>query len=88
MTAPAASRHIRLATMSATRNALAISVSVGLTAPIDGKKLALTPYLSANNDIVWRCGSAAAPTSASLDTSVTLGTTDVSAQYLPGACHL
>ncbi len=33
---------IRLATMSATRSALAISVSVGLTAPIDGKKLAST----------------------------------------------
>lgn len=54
---------------------------------IDGKKLALTPYLSANNDIVWVCGAATAPSSASLPTGVTAGTTDVAAQYLPGACH-
>ena len=54
---------------------------------INGATLALTPYLSGNNDIVWRCGQAPAPTSASLRSSVTAGTTTVSVQYLPGACH-
>jgi type IV pilus assembly protein PilA len=54
---------------------------------INGSTLNLTPYLSANNDIVWRCGQAAAPTSASLDASVTYVASTVSVQYLPGACH-
>jgi type IV pilus assembly protein PilA len=54
---------------------------------INGSTLALTPYLSANNDIVWVCGVATAPTTASLDPSAAVGTTNVSAQYLPGACH-
>jgi type IV pilus assembly protein PilA len=71
----------------------AITVTYSNTTPyvankaIDTKTLALTPYLSANNDIVWVCGAATAPTSASLDASVTAGTTDVAIQYLPGACH-
>jgi type IV pilus assembly protein PilA len=54
---------------------------------IDGKTLGLTPYLSANNDIVWVCGAATAPTTASLPTGVTALPGTVSAQYLPGACH-
>jgi type IV pilus assembly protein PilA len=54
---------------------------------IDKATLALTPYLSKNNDIVWVCGQATAPTTATLDASVNLGTTNVSVQYLPGACH-
>jgi type IV pilus assembly protein PilA len=54
---------------------------------IDTQTLGLTPYLSANNDVIWVCGSAAIPTSASLDTSVTLVGTSVSAQYLPSTCH-
>jgi len=71
----------------------AITVTYSNTAPyvanaaIAGKKLALTPYLSANNDIIWVCGAATAPSTASLDTSAAAGTTDVSIQYLPGACH-
>ena len=54
---------------------------------INSTSLYLTPYLSTNNDIVWRCGQAAAPTSASLDTSVSYTASTVSVQYLPGACH-
>jgi type IV pilus assembly protein PilA len=54
---------------------------------IDQKTLGMTPYLSANKDIVWVCGAATAPTSASLPTGVTALTGTVSAQYLPGACH-
>jgi type IV pilus assembly protein PilA len=54
---------------------------------INGALLYLVPYLSANNDIVWRCGQAPVPTSASLDPSTTAATSTVSVQYLPGACH-
>ena len=54
---------------------------------IDSATLALTPYLNSNQDIVWVCGLTTPPTSASLDTSAASGTTNVSAQYLPAACH-
>ena len=54
---------------------------------INGLFLSLTPYLSANNDIVWVCGTAATVSSASLPTGVTVPTTSVPSQYLPGACH-
>jgi type IV pilus assembly protein PilA len=55
---------------------------------IDTATLGLTPYLSANNDIIWVCGSAGVPTGASLDTTVTKATTNVASQYLPSSCHL
>ncbi|HEY2418981.1 MAG TPA: pilin [Steroidobacteraceae bacterium] len=71
----------------------AITVTYSNTAPyvankaIAGQTLALTPYLSANNDIVWVCGLATAPSTATLDPSAAVGTTNVLTQYLPGACH-
>jgi type IV pilus assembly protein PilA len=70
-----------------------IEITYSGTAPyqankaIDGLNLFLVPYLSANNDIVWICGNAAVVTSASLPTGVTVGTTNVPAQYLPTSCH-
>ena len=54
---------------------------------IDGSTLGITPYLSANNDVVWICGTAATVSTASLPTGVTAPTTNVKAQYLPGTCH-
>jgi type IV pilus assembly protein PilA len=71
----------------------AITVTYSNTAPyvankaINAATLALTPYLSSNADIVWVCGKATAPSSASLDPSAAVGATTVSVQYLPGACH-
>jgi type IV pilus assembly protein PilA len=55
---------------------------------IDTTILALNPYLSANNDIVWICGSAKVPSSATQDTTMTPFTSTVPTQYLPGSCHL
>jgi len=54
---------------------------------IDTAILGLTPYLSKNNDIVWVCGEATVPSTATADASTTKVSTTVSAQYLPGACH-
>jgi len=71
----------------------AIEVDYSNTTPyvankaINGSKLFLIPYLSTNNDIVWVCGQATAPSTASLPTGVTAASTTVSVQYLPGACH-
>jgi type IV pilus assembly protein PilA len=54
-----------------------------------GKVLALTPYVDANNDIIWVCGKHTQPTGASLPTGVTsgLGTTTVLDKYLPQTCR-
>ena len=52
---------------------------------VSGLGLAVTPWTNANNDIIWVCGNAAAPSSAS--SGGTAGTSSVSPQYLPSACH-
>jgi type IV pilus assembly protein PilA len=67
----------------------AISITYGNQAntKIATQTLGLTPYISPNNDIVWVCGTAPVPASASAITGVTVLTGTVSAQYLPGACH-
>ena len=54
---------------------------------LDTTKLFITPYLTTNNDIVWSCGTAAAPQSTTLDSTTTLSSTSVEDQYLPSACH-
>jgi type IV pilus assembly protein PilA len=54
---------------------------------ISAKTLSITPYVDANNDVIWVCGTAAAPGADSLPTGTALGATTVSAQYLPTVCH-
>jgi type IV pilus assembly protein PilA len=47
--------------------------------------LALVPYVNTNNDVIWVCGAATAPTGATTIGSVVTST--VPAQYLPTSCH-
>jgi type IV pilus assembly protein PilA len=49
--------------------------------------LKIVPYTNANNDILWQCGNAAAPSSATLATGAASTGTTVSAQFLPTSCH-
>jgi type IV pilus assembly protein PilA len=49
-------------------------------------KLALRPGLSANNDVVWICGTAATPTGTTGVMGASTDTT-VPAAYLPTSCH-
>jgi type IV pilus assembly protein PilA len=58
--------------------------------PTGHNSLYLLAYTNANNDVVWICGTAPAPTSASLsqaNATYTAASTTVSAQYLPATCH-
>ena len=48
--------------------------------------LTLVPYTNSNNDVLWRCGTATAPTSATIASSAVAATT-VLPQYLPTSCH-
>jgi type IV pilus assembly protein PilA len=46
--------------------------------------LDISPGLSANDDIIWVCGKAGAPTGV---TGTPVDTSTVLVQYLPGSCH-
>jgi type IV pilus assembly protein PilA len=47
--------------------------------------LALIPYTNNNNDVLWQCGAAAAPSGGTIAGGSV--TTNVPAQYLPTSCH-
>jgi type IV pilus assembly protein PilA len=49
--------------------------------------LYMIPYTNANKDVLWQCGSATAPTSATNIGSGAATSTTVPAQYLPISCH-
>jgi type IV pilus assembly protein PilA len=48
------------------------------------KTLAINPGLSANNDVVWVCGSAPTPSGVTMQGTAA---TTIAAQYLPTSCH-
>jgi type IV pilus assembly protein PilA len=62
-----------------------ITYGVQVNQKVNGLGLALQPYTNTNNDIIWVCGTAPAPGSASVGGAA--GTNSVSPQYLPAACH-
>jgi type IV pilus assembly protein PilA len=69
-----------------------IQITYGGTAVnknISGAILALVPWTNANKDVLWQCGNAATPGSASTMATGATNTTSasMSAQYLPTACH-
>jgi len=67
-----------------------IQITYGGTAVnknISGSVLFLLPWTDANNDVLWQCGSAAQPGSASTIATGATGSTSVAAQYLPTSCH-
>jgi type IV pilus assembly protein PilA len=51
---------------------------------INGSILSLVPYTNANNDVLWQCGTATAPSGTS---SGGTNSTNMPAQYLPVSCH-
>jgi len=74
-------------------NAGAIQITYGnlASAKIATQNLYLNPYVNANNDVVWLCGTATVSQittgTLSLASGTTLGTTNIPAVYLPSACH-
>ena len=48
--------------------------------------LTITPYTNANNDVLWQCGTATAP-SGTIASGASATGTNVPAQYLPTSCH-
>jgi type IV pilus assembly protein PilA len=66
-----------------------ILITYGLSAntKINGSTLGLKPYTNANNDVLWQCGSAAAPATSSATAVGGAAATSISPQYLPTSCH-
>jgi type IV pilus assembly protein PilA len=68
----------------ATGGIIAVTYGNQVNTKISGQILSLAPGLSANQDVIWVCGTAPTPTGGSFATA---GTTNISASYLPTACH-
>jgi type IV pilus assembly protein PilA len=67
-----------------TGGAVAVTYGNQANAKISSLVLALSPGVSANQDVIWVCGTAPTPTNSS---GFTIFTTTVPAAYLPTACH-
>jgi type IV pilus assembly protein PilA len=87
VTGASSGKYVTAVAISAA-NAGEITVVYGnqANAKILGSVLALRPGLSANNDIVWVCGSAATPAGTNNVAGAAADTT-VPASYLPTSCH-
>jgi type IV pilus assembly protein PilA len=76
-----------VSTVTVTGGVIQIIYGMQANSHISGQTLDIVPYTNANNDIVWFCGNASVPTAASLSAASTTNNTNISAQYLPAACH-
>jgi type IV pilus assembly protein PilA len=67
-----------------------ITVRYGNEANADnlaGSTVGLTPGVSVNGDVIWRCGDSDNPSGWDNGTSATSGTTTVDGKYLPSVCR-
>ncbi len=74
-----------VSTVTVTGGTIQITYGQQVNSKVNGSGLAITPWINANNDIIWVCGNAAVPASATSGGAA--GTNTVSPQYLPSSCH-
>ncbi|HEV2700991.1 MAG TPA: pilin [Steroidobacteraceae bacterium] len=85
-----AGKYVTSIDLSTSPGSITVTYGNQANTAVATKTLALTPYLSANNDVVWICGNhgiaglSPAPT---LGTGVTAGATSVLDKYLPQTCR-
>jgi type IV pilus assembly protein PilA len=72
-----------------TDGTIGITYGNQVNAKIAGKALSLKPLVSVNDDVIWVCGDATAPSGASEASTGDSGdaSTDVSDKYLPASCR-
>ena len=72
---------------SLTVNGGTIQITYGqqVNSKVSGSTLALIPYTDGNNDVIWVCGTAAAP--GGVTSAGSTGSNSVAPQYLPVSCH-
>ena len=76
-----------VSTVTVTSGTIQITYGQQVNQKVSNLGLAIAPWTNVNNDIIWVCGTAATPTSASSASGGTTGTNTVSPQYLPSSCH-
>lgn len=54
---------------------------------INGQTLSLKPWLSENDDVMWVCGDATEPSTATGDAGSGAASTSISDKYLPASCR-
>ncbi len=66
-----------------------ISITYGGQAnkKLSGEVLTIVPYTNSNNDVLWQCGTATAPSGTGVSAAGSSTGTTVSAQFLPTSCH-
>ena len=69
-----------------TGGTLTITYGNQANAVISTRTVSMTPYTSLNLDVIWVCGTKAAPAGATIATGATTATT-VAATFLPTVCH-
>jgi type IV pilus assembly protein PilA len=74
-----------VSSVTVTGGTIQITYGQQVNTKVSGSVLAITPYTNANNDIIWVCGNATPPASATSGGAAV--TSNVSPQYLPSACH-
>jgi type IV pilus assembly protein PilA len=87
MVAEGASTGKYVSDLNVVNGAIQITYGNQVNSKIATATLGLTPMVSPNQDVIWICGTASTPASASAITGVTKLTGTISAQYVPAACH-
>ena len=67
-----------------------ITVTYGNNAntAINGMTIGLTPYLSPDNSVAWKCGNAAAPAATVVMTGAAVTPGTLTAKYMPASCRV
>jgi type IV pilus assembly protein PilA len=76
-----------VSTVTVAGGTIQITYGAQVNSKVNGSTLAIAPWTNTNNDIIWICGSATAPTTVSSASGGTVGSNSVSPQYLPSSCH-
>jgi type IV pilus assembly protein PilA len=77
-------KYVSGVTVGPSAGQVVIQYGLQANSKIATQTLDLSPALSLNNDVIWVCGKAGAPTGA---TGAPADTSSVSVQYLPASCH-
>jgi type IV pilus assembly protein PilA len=79
-------KYVSSVVVGPTAGQIVITYGLQANAKITGLTLDISPGLSQNNDVVWVCGKAGAPSV--IGSAPPADASTVPVQYLPGACHL
>jgi type IV pilus assembly protein PilA len=71
-----------------TNGVILVTYGANANTAIAGMTIGLTPYLSQDNSVAWRCGNAAAPAGAAgVMTGAVYAAGSLTAKYMPASCR-